>query len=187
MGQTTKENLPQLRMVYRKPTPPQVPALPQGYRLRPYQPGDESGWAALLNANGELGEWNLERVAGVLAGGLVGQFFVVGPNDLAACAGVHDVVLDGEECWEIGWVASHPGHRGRGLGALVTAAALAHALTLPARTIVLRTDDFRLPAIKVYLRLGFAPRYDHPSFPERWCLLAGHLGPGYRVKEPDSA
>lgn len=184
MAEPKKENLPQLRMGYQPAIPPAVDGIPAGYRLRSYEAGDEQGWVELLNANAELGEWNLERVRGILAGGLQGQFFVAAGPQLAACAGVHDALLDGVAYWEIGWVASHPGHRGRGLGAQVTAAALAHALTLPTRPIVLRTDDFRLPAIKVYLKLGFTPLFDHSSYPERWRLIASRLGPRYEIGLP---
>ncbi len=184
MADQKKENLPQLRMVLPHRAALDLGAVPPGYELRTFRPGDEAGWVALLNANGELGDWNLERVSGVLAGGLVEQFFAVGPAVLAACAGVHDVVLDGATYWEIGWVASHPGHRGNGLGQLVTGAAAVHAQGLASRPIMLRTDDFRLPAIKVYLRLGFEPLLDHPSYPERWRLLAARLGPSYQNALP---
>jgi mycothiol synthase len=115
------------------------------------------------------------------------QFFAASGAQLAACAGVHDAVIDGVEYWEIGWVASHPAHRGRGLGGQVTAAAVGHALALGGRPVVLRTDDFRLPAIKVYLQLGFVPLFDHPSYPERWRLIASRLGPGYEVGFPDKS
>lgn len=186
MAEPKKENLPQLRMRYLPAAPPAVPGMPAGYRLRGFETGDEREWVELLNANAELGEWNLERITGVLAGGLKGQFFVAAGAQLAACAGVHDALLDGVEYWEIGWVASHPGHRGLGLGAQVTAAALAHALSLPPRLILLRTDDFRLPAIKTYLKLGFAPLFDHASYPERWRLIASRLGPGYEIALPEA-
>lgn len=185
MPEPKKDNLPQLRMTYPRFLRPAVGDLPAAYQLRAFESGDEQGWMELLNANGELGEWNLERIAGVLGGGLKKQFFVASGRQLAACAGVHDAVLDGVEYWELGWVASHPAHRGRGLGGQVSAAAVGYALTLPARPIVLRTDDFRLPAIKVYLQLGFAPLFDHSSYPERWRLIASRLGPGYQLKSPD--
>lgn len=187
MQEPPKENLPQLRMGYTPAAPPAVDGLPSGYQLRTFQVGNEQGWLELLNANGELGEWNLERIAGVLGGGLKKQFFVAAGAQLAACAGVHNALLDGVEYWEIGWVASHPAHRGRGLGGQVTAAAVEYALTLPPRPIILRTDDFRLPAIKVYLQLGFAPLFDHPSYPERWRLITTRLGPGYLIALPASS
>ncbi len=185
MGEPKKENLPQLRMRYLPTTPPPMAGMPAGYQLRSFEKGDEQGWADLLNANAELGEWSLERIAGILAVGLNRQFFVASGSQLTACAGVHDALLDEVEYWEIGWVASHPGHRGLGLGAKVTAAALTHALTLSARPVILRTDDFRLPAIKSYLRLGFTPLLDHSSYPERWRLIAARLGPGYEQQFPE--
>ena len=181
MGEPKKENLPQLRMGYQRSALPPVADMPAGFQLRCFEDGDEPGWVDLLNANAELGEWTLERIAGILAGGLERQFFAATGGQLVACAGVHEALLDGVEYWEIGWVASHPQHRGQGLGAQVTAAALAHALSLPARPIVLRTDDFRLPAIKVYLKLGFTPFFDHSSYPERWRLIGTRLGPGYEL------
>jgi len=183
MDSAKKDNLPQLRMRYPLSVPPQAGPLEAGYGLRAFRPGDEAGWVELLNANRELGEWNSERIAGVLSSGLMAQFFAVAGAKLAACAGVHDTQLDGMGYWEIGWVAAHPEHRGRGLGQQVTAAAVGAALALPPRQIILRTDDFRLPALKVYLRLGFTPLYDHPSYAERWRLIMARLGKGYASVE----
>ena len=185
MGEPKKENLPQLRMGYRRSVLPSTAGMPAGYQLRCFEVGDEQMWVNLLNANAELGEWTLERIAGILTGGLRRQFFAVTGSQLVACAGVHEALLDGVEYWEIGWVASHPEHRGQGLGAQVTAAALAYALSLPPRSIVLRTDDFRLPAIKIYLKLGFTPFFDHSSYPERWRLIGTRLGPGYELGPQD--
>ncbi|MEW6754405.1 MAG: GNAT family N-acetyltransferase [Candidatus Latescibacterota bacterium] len=155
--------------------------LPTGYRLRGYQPGDDEEWARLLQANGELGEWDVERVRGELRGPLVrqGQRFVVWGAQIVATAGVYQRERDGAPALEIGWVAAHPEHRGRRLGELVTAAAVGAALCLPPQPIYLLTDDHRLPALKVYLRLGFTPDLSHPSCAERWRLILEHLGPQF--------
>jgi mycothiol synthase len=40
---------------------------------------------------------------------------------------------------------------------------------------VLHTDDFRLPAIKVYLELGFCPEYAHATHAPRWSRLSSSL------------
>jgi hypothetical protein len=42
------------------------------------------------------------------------------------------------------------------------------------------TDDHRLPALKVYLGLGFRPDLGHPSYAERWERLFAQLGERYR-------
>lgn len=172
---------PQLVMWYPHAEPPDPGILPEGYRLRAFHPGDEDGWAALLNANGQLGQWDLERIRREIGGASVlhGQRFVLCGDEIVATAGVYDRQREGKDAWEIGWIASHPDHRGRNLGGQVTAGALAVALQLPRRPIYLLTDDFRLPALKVYLKLGFVPDMQHPSYAERWQAILGQLGESY--------
>lgn len=55
--------------------------------------------------------------------------------------------------------------------------------------VVLQTDDFRLPAIVTYLRLGFVPQIVHPNQPGRWRAVFANLhgiepsGPALRAIE----
>lgn len=74
------------------------------------------------------------------------------------------------------WVATHPAHRGKKLGAWVSLRVLYLFAEMNCRDAVLETDDFRLPAIKTYLQLGFLPEYDHPSHPRRWRKVFETLG-----------
>jgi mycothiol synthase len=55
------------------------------------------------------------------------------------------------------WVASAPAARGGGLGSLVTRACLSGFADRGLSRAVLETEDFRLPAVRTYLRLGFVP------------------------------
>ena len=175
-----KDPSPQLVMWYPHPDPPALCALEEGYHLRPYCKGDEAGWVDLLNSNGELGKWSMERVEAEIRGNLVhrAQFFVFAGRNIVAAAGVYEGRLNGEDCWEIGWVASDPKHRGKGLGRQATAAAVGAARSLPDRPIFLKTDDFRIAAIKVYLQLGFVPDFAHPSYKPRWQKIFARLGDG---------
>lgn len=172
---------PQLVMWYPHTQSPDLGALPCGYQRRAFRPGDEHGWVALLNANGQLGQWDLERIRREIAGQLVltGQRFVLCGDEIVAAAGVYDRQREGKDAWEIGWIACHPEHRGRNLGGQVTSGAVAVALKLSRRPIYLLTDDFRLPALKVYLKLGFVPDMQHPSYAERWQGIFGRLGESY--------
>ena len=95
---------------------------------------------------------------------------------LAAGAGVYERSPAG---WEVGWVATQPKHRGRGLGRSAVTAAVISALALPARPVWLFTDDHRDAAIRLYLRLGFAPDFHHPSHPRRWHRVLQRLGPEF--------
>lgn len=70
-----------------------------------------------------------------------------------------------------GWfrmIATSPDARGKGYGRLICLAAL-HSLKQRGYTsAVLSTDDYRTPAIRTYLSLGFQPLYTHPTHKERW-------------------
>lgn len=41
---------------------------------------------------------------------------------------------------------------------------------------MLQTDDFRLPAIRTYLNLGFTPMIVHENQFARWVLVFAQLG-----------
>ena len=76
---------------------------------------------------------------------------------------------------DIGWLAGDPGHAGHGLGSAVSAAATARLIAAGYRDIRLGTEDFRLAAIKVYLRLGYVPVLYRPEMLERWQAVCGVL------------
>lgn len=172
---------PQLLMWYEKTAPPPPPPLAPQFVLRRYGPGDEQGWCQLLSANGQLGVWQPERLQAEMHSQWArdGQIFAVRDGQIVASAGVYERELAGRRAWEIGWVATHPRYQSQGLGTAVTVAAVKAALGFPPRPIGLRTDDFRLPAIKVYLRLGFVPDLVDPSYRARWALIGQKLGPEF--------
>ena len=172
---------PQLLMRYAYQILPSIEPPGEGYKLRFWREGDEGGGLDLLNATGQLGVWDQARIRSELAASVVdsGQLCVVHGEQIVALASVQDRKVFGVESWEIGWVATHPEHRGKGLGSWVTTAAIEVALALPSRPIVLQTDDYRIPAIKVYLKLGFLPNYDHVSYPLRWGKIFLTLGSDY--------
>ena len=66
-------------------------------------------------------------------------------------------------------VCVHPDHRGFGLGILALPRGLAPlARNADFRSVQLLTDDVRLTAIHIYLKLGFRPLMSHESYPARW-------------------
>ena len=182
LGKNTLAAVPQLLMWF--PDTNSIPDnnLPEGYKHRSFLAGDEEGWCDLLNANGQLGVWNRSRIDEERAGALVedGQHFIFSQGGyFVACAGVYDRDIDEGDCWEIGWIAADPDHRGLGLGRCVLANALRFTRKLEERPVYLLTDDFRLAAIKTYLKLGFVPDLSHPSYENRWRKVLFALGPSY--------
>ena len=182
LGKNTPAAVPQLLMWFPDTNSILDSNLPEGFKHRSFQRGDEDGWCDLLNANGQLGVWNRSRIDEERAGALAedGQHFVFSHGGhFVACAGVYDRERDKEACWEIGWVAADPDFRGLGLGGCVLANALRFTRKLEKRPVYLLTDDFRMAAIKTYLKLGFVPDLSHRSYEDRWRKILAALGPSY--------
>lgn len=66
-------------------------------------------------------------------------------------------------------VACKPAFRGRGLGHLLNDLALCDLKTRGMQSAWLTTDDWRIPAIRTYLKAGFRPdTHSQPDFADRW-------------------
>lgn len=157
-----------------------APRPASGYGLRTYRPGDEEPWIGILST-GDFGAWDRPRLDRMLAGeraplprdGIVFTTWEDRPVG-TACVFLHPG--EGGDVAELGWVAVHPAHRGRGLGFAVCRAALGFARDAGHGYAYLLTEDFRLSAIGMYLRLGFEPEMTDPSHPARWAAIRRALG-----------
>ena len=158
---------------------PPAPRLPPGYRLRGYTDADLAAYIELMTRAG-FGGWSPQRVTKMLARVLPGGFFVVEhlrSGRLAATATAqHRPRPEYPFGGEMGWVAADPDHRGKGLGLAVSAAATARLLAAGYRSLYLLTDDWRLPAVTTYLKLGYQPVLEGQGMAERWRKVAEQLG-----------
>jgi mycothiol synthase len=146
-------------------------ALPDGCTLRHFRDGDEPAWNALLDAAFERApgstsfdremrpdpEFRPERVLFLEAGG-----------QALATASAWFRPAYGARCGYVHWVGAHPAQRGKKLGHWASLAALHKMAAEGRRAAVLHTDDFRLPALAVYLKLGFRPALSHENQRARW-------------------
>ena len=166
---------PQRQLKMRRPDLDRLPPLDMtaGYALRTWLPGDEQAWADIMNTG--IGEgWTVE---------LVQEKFTTRPSfipDAVFFATYAGQPVGTATAWRVpetetqqGYVhmvCVLPEHRGHNLGYLTTLATLhwfkQHSFTYA----ILETDDFRLPAIKAYLRLGFAPVIEpgYDDMRQRW-------------------
>lgn len=154
-------------------------SLPAGYELRTYQPGDESAWADVMNTG--IGDgWTYDRCRDTLTG--LPQFkpdslfFIVHQGQPVGSACAWTESLDEATTGQIHMVCVKPGHRGKRLGWLVTLAALHYMRDNGFSAAWLGTDDFRLPAIKAYLDLGFVADYLEESHRLRWAVIFAKVG-----------
>ncbi len=163
----------QLRMVWPKHrlnAPPRV-RLPSGYALRTYRPGDEPRFYELMELAGWPG-WDDEKLRPwllrILPEGWLMAIHTESGEIVAAAMALRDRGEFGYPGGELGWLACDPAHRGRGLGLAVSAAATARLIDEGYRHIHLYTEDWRLAAIKTYLKLGYIPLLYLPEMEERW-------------------
>jgi mycothiol synthase len=177
---TDVPKLQQLRMIWptqRLAERPRI-RLHADYALRTYQPGDETGWYGLMDGAGFTG-WDAARLAPTLTEILPdGWFFAVhrATGALAASAmATHAPQALHPFGGALGWVAGNPAHKGHGLGWVVCAAVTIRLLNAGYRNIYLLTDDWRLPALKIYLKLGYEPLLFAPDMAERWRTICEQL------------
>lgn len=95
--------------------------------------------------------------------------FVTDENDIpVATAASWDSDDYPADCAVVHMVGVLPERSGHHLGLHASLAAMRQAKREGFARMVLLTDDFRIPAIKIYLRLGFLPAITHESFIGRW-------------------
>ena len=77
-------------------------------------------------------------------------------------------------------MTADPEHSGKRLGAVVSAAATRRLVEAGYTDIYLLTDDFRLPAIKTYLSLGWRPVLGEAGMADRWSAVEQQLAGSQR-------
>ena len=130
---------------------------------------DAGGIAALLSAAFQE-EWDADRVVRDLgpAQGVDASYVVRDQGRVVAVASARHLPEVFPGSGYLHYVAADASQSGRGLGAVVTKAVLRHFLDEGVGSAILETDDFRLPAIRTYLKLGFVPEYRHDEDQVRW-------------------
>jgi len=157
---------------------PPVARVPSAYSLRTYRRGDETRFYEIMALAGWPG-WDDEKLKPYLARTLPEAWFLAihleSGQIVASAMGLHDHTDDHPFGGEMGWVAADPAHTGKGLGAAVCSAVTARLISAGYCDIHLYTEDFRLPALKTYLKLGYEPFLYAPDMPARWQAICGQL------------
>jgi len=170
----------QLEMVWptgrRAPNPGDV--TPTGYRLRPGGSPDQPGLFTLM-ARAAWPGGDRRRLEISLSRVVPGSWHVAestqGGPIVASALGLDDPTPWHPNGAELGWVAADPDHRGRGLGLAVCAATTARLLEAGYPNVHLYTDDWRLAAIKTYLKLGYLPLIFAREVLARWRAVCDGL------------
>lgn len=183
---------PQQLMMLRRAAPvPQV-LLPSGWRLRSMEPHEGADWSRITVGAGffiedarspeDLWQGIMGRDPGVKPENV---FFVCDAAGRPVATAAARFIAGGERAkypetqnplGYLHFVAALPECRGMGAGTAVTAAVLRRNEELGLPDCVLTTDDERLPAIKVYLNLGWLPVLYAPDMAGRWERVLAQLG-----------
>ncbi|MDE0447211.1 MAG: GNAT family N-acetyltransferase [Spirochaetaceae bacterium] len=172
---------PQLRMVWPVPRlgSVPVPAPPAGYTIRTCLPADAPRFYELMALAGWPG-WDAERLSyslnRMLPDGWYLAVHTASGAIVASAMALHNYKGTYPFWGELGWLAAHPDHSGRGLGLVVSSCVVRRFVAAGYRLIHLHTEEFRLAAIKTYLKLGFEPWMGSPDSEAQWARVLDRLG-----------
>ena len=153
--------------------------LPAGYVVRRYRPGDVSSWAVTLQKGG-FESWDEAQVEAFLEvaerregsslvefqGSIVAATFASRVSNRPPMSAVSGA--DSSEEGVIDYVVTHPDHRGKGLGRATCTEVARFLVSRGCKAVSLNTDDWRLPAIHLYLSMGLRPVMTREDMPSRW-------------------
>lgn len=162
----------QLRMV--RPNLEDLPELviPEGYGLRSYIKGDEIHWANIITDSFGGSKRTAEDTRKEIIERDVfvpdGLFFTTYEDTPVGTACAWRQSVDETEVGYVHMVGVESKHTGHKLGKWVSLAVLYYFRDNGFICSMLDTDDFRIPAIKTYLNLGFIPLFIEDTQHSRW-------------------
>lgn len=154
---------------------PAVPPLADGYVLRrAHGPEDDEALAVLLTA--AFGTtWTPEnaRTRLTAAPSVRTTYVITWEGQFVATASHRYREEDFPNAAVMHWVGTHPDHRGRGLASALLIHLMHDFAACGDQVAALETQDFRLPAIRAYLRYGFVPMYEFKGEDQRsvWATI----------------
>ena len=167
----------QLEMVRPSVAPVEVPPVPEGYLLRQFRAGDEGKYDDLFH----LAFADEGRFPEMLEHTLEGGFFVVehlaSGELVGSCQAWWGSIMQRHpDAGHIGWLVTDPSHTRKGLGNIVAASATNRLAAEGYQRPCLGTDDFRIAAISIYLKLGWRPYLYREEMVPRWQTIFARLG-----------
>lgn len=171
----------QLHMIYPEKLlkSPPIPVVPDGYELRAFIEADRVSIISLMQGAG-FKNWNDKVLEQVMMRVLPDGLFVIvhrtSGKIVASAMAIHSSCKLHSFGGELGWVAGDPAHSGQGLGMAVCSAVTRRFIEVGYKRIYLRTDDWRLPALKTYIKLGYVPFIYAWDMEERWKKVYSNLG-----------
>lgn len=136
--------------------------LQEGYIVRPLMPDDNLADLATTLRLAFDYPWDVALVRKKLvdAVDVLATFVVCWESQIVATASSRYLAEQLPVSGYIHWVATHPDHARRGLASAMTTHLLNNFRERGYENACLETDDFRISAIRTYLKSGFIPVYN---------------------------
>jgi len=151
-----------------------------GMKITEYSEKIERDCIGLLNSVGSLGFWNPSIFRKKILPSVdnpekdIFILFDKRSNVAVGLAVLHKRNLNDNSA-EIGYVAVRPESRGKGIGYKLLINILAEMKRRDISYAYLKTDSFRMPAVKTYLKAGFYPYIRNEEENRRWQGIMGKL------------
>jgi GNAT superfamily N-acetyltransferase len=155
-------------------------ALPEGYTLRFYSPGDELSWSNIWSKADNYEVYDVERFRNEFGEDLQSMerrcLFLIDQLGKEIGTATSWYEEDANGMWaRLHWIAISPEFQGRGLARPLLSAVLNLSRELGFSRALLYTETVRIPAIKLYLDLGFVPNLSYPGGQNAWNLIRSSL------------
>ncbi len=150
--------------------------LPEGYEIKSMKPGEEAIWCYVCEGEFDLTDCTVESYYSKMNKDKVKPEDVLFIYHEGKPVGTSTALLESNGDAFLHYVAIRPEYRGKGLAYPLITAVLALHRERGRKDCYLTTDDWRLPAIKGYLRLGFLPFLWSEDARERWEKVGGLAG-----------
>ena len=161
----------QLRMLRLNLASLPIIEIPDNYKLRTYQEGDDAHWAEIINSSfggNRTVKDTYSQIIDCPQFSPDGLFFITQDDQPigTACAWKRDT--NETEIGYLHMVGVKPDHSGRRLGKWVSLAVMHYFFDHSFKCVISETDDFRIPAVKTYLNLSFVPLFVDTDHSKRW-------------------
>ena len=144
--------------------------IPKKFSLNNYSKDLDKSLITLLNLGEFDPAWDIDSLKNCMSPvkRQIGSKVILNNNEAIAATFSSASIHENEEVGRLDFVVTHPKHRGKGLGKNICVAVIKYFIENNYKKVILQTDDWRIPAIAVYLKLGFKPVFINKQSEKRW-------------------
>jgi len=156
----------------------------KNYSIKRYSKSLEKSWIKLLGMGEFDGDWNENTLQEFMFSieRQKGSRLIVEGNKVVASTFASSSIYEKKEVGRLDFVVTHPMHRKKGLGKSICLSVINHFVEKDYKKVILQTEDWRVSAISIYLKLGFRPVYTNNKMKKRWQEIMSTHFKDFKIK-----